>query len=165
MALARYAAAKTASGSTTRTARARTSVTSAAPAPGSSCCANSTTGHKEACTEVDRIIGTEYRPPALSTQQSASPAKIVATERLLAEADAPDVVTNYLASRGLSVTSEVLVGHHACPYFDDESRRLIGRFPAVLAPILAADGTQAGVGAAASGARATLVWTPAARSP
>jgi putative DNA primase/helicase len=96
--------------------------------------------YKEACDEVDRIIGTEYRPPALSTAPCASPAKIVATERLLAEADAPDVVTNYLASRGLSVTSEVLVGHRACPYFDDESRRLIGRFPAVLAPILAADG-------------------------
>jgi putative DNA primase/helicase len=48
-------------------------------------------------------------------------------------------VTAYLRSRGLTVTSDVLLGHPACPYYDAR-QHLVGRFPAVVAPIVASDG-------------------------
>jgi putative DNA primase/helicase len=99
--------------------------------------------HKEACDAVDGVIGTEYRPPALEQPASREPdagAKLRATERLIAESDAPEVVTTYLQGRGLGVTSDVLLGHRACAYFDDVGKRLIGRFAAVVAPILSVDG-------------------------
>lgn len=98
--------------------------------------------HRQACDEVDKIIGTEHKPPAPQTSaQRDDTAKIRATEQLLREADAPEVVTAYLESRGLSVNSGVLLGHRNLAYFDEGSRRVIGRFPAMVAPITAADGT------------------------
>jgi putative DNA primase/helicase len=96
--------------------------------------------YKQACDAIDAIIGTEYRRPAQrASRESDAPSKLRATERLITECNAPEVVTAYLQSRGLNVTSDVLLGHPACHYFDDAGN-LIGRFPAVVAPILTADG-------------------------
>src|SRR5262249_7547715 len=60
--------------------------------------------------------------------------------RLLSEAKQPEVVVTYLRRRGLTVTSAVLRGNARCAYYD-EDRRLIGYFPAVIAPILGPDGS------------------------
>jgi putative DNA primase/helicase len=57
----------------------------------------------------------------------------------MADANHPDVVDQYLRRRGLAVSSPVLRGHGACPYFADG--RISGRYPAVVAPILAPDGS------------------------
>jgi putative DNA primase/helicase len=46
----------------------------------------------------------------------------------------------YLTKRGLSVGSLVLRGHPRCPYFDDD-HRLIGRHPAIIAPVTGPDGS------------------------
>ena len=62
----------------------------------------------------------------------------MAIERLLDGATANHVVASYLSSRGIVAHSPVLQGILRCPYFADQT--LIGHFPAVLAPIIAADG-------------------------
>jgi putative DNA primase/helicase len=49
------------------------------------------------------------------------------------------VVDQYLRRRGLAVSSPVLRGHATCPYFS--GKQLVGRYPAVVAPILAPDGS------------------------
>jgi putative DNA primase/helicase len=93
-----------------------------------------------ACNEVNKIIRAatpakrESRAPQSSAQKSA------AIQKLLDEANQLDVVSAYTARRGLSVTSPILRGHSRCPYYDNE-RRLIGRFPAVVAPITGSDGS------------------------
>jgi putative DNA primase/helicase len=98
--------------------------------------------HATACRAVDEIIGREHRPrkAAVSDESQAAARKAGAIEALLREATDRAVVDAYLARRGLSVTSDVLRGHRQCPCFDDASRRLLGRLPAVLAPITAPDG-------------------------
>jgi putative DNA primase/helicase len=97
--------------------------------------------HAEACQEVDKIIGTDRPRPAPqpSKPQTDAQSRLSAINRLLAEADRPEVVVQYLRRRGLAVSSPVLLGHGACPYFTDG--RIVGRYPAVIAPILAPDGS------------------------
>jgi len=97
--------------------------------------------HKQACDAVDQVLGTDYHPtPSSSTnREPETKGRVCATEQLLAECDAPIIVRSYLTSRGLSVTSDVLLGHRACAYVDG-SGQFAGKFPAVIAPILAADG-------------------------
>jgi putative DNA primase/helicase len=93
-----------------------------------------------ACTEVDQIIGNgENRGGGQHDRTTNKTGRAGAIERLLAEATKPEVVDAYLARRGLAVTSPVLRGHARCPYFTDD-RRLIGRYPAVVAPIIGPDG-------------------------
>ena len=53
--------------------------------------------------------------------------------RALAQATDPDVIDSYLDRRGIKARSPVLQGHGCCAYFDDD-RRLVGHFPAVVAP-------------------------------
>ena len=77
-------------------------------------------------------------PPKCKPNNAAG--KLAAIQRLLNEARHPDVVEAYLKRRGLSVTSDVLQGHWRCPYYD-EGGKLVGTFPAVLAPILGPDGS------------------------
>jgi len=110
--------------------------------------------HATACRAIDDIIGREYRPrtaaaPDQATGQATDRATGQATGEakrtrtvaaLLGEATDHAVVDAYLARRGLSVTSGVLRGHAACPYFDEAKRCLAGCFPAVVAPITAPDG-------------------------
>jgi putative DNA primase/helicase len=90
--------------------------------------------HATACGEIDRIIGKDA--PATPSAPSARPAgnRTAAIERALDDARQPDIVAAYLTRRGLSVTSPVLRGHARCPYYDDD-RRLVGRYPAIIAPI------------------------------
>lgn len=109
--------------------------------------------HKEACDAVDEIIGSEYRPqPVRKAPVPDNGNSRRSADRVLREACAPHVVQSYLAKRGLSVSSPVLRGHPSCPYFIEEqaadgrrSHRLLGRFPAVLAPIMDRTGEMIGV--------------------
>jgi putative DNA primase/helicase len=96
--------------------------------------------HKTACDAVDKIIGIDRKPPSSTTQSPLDAAqKEATTRRLFNEARQPEVVETYLRRRGLTVTSPVLRGHARCAYYD-EDKRLIGHFPAVIAPILGPDG-------------------------
>ncbi len=93
-----------------------------------------------ACREVDQIIGAEYRPPAPAANDTDNSSREAAIRRALDDARDPEVVEAYLARRGLTARSPVLLGHARAPYFD-EDRKLIGRFPAVVVPIHGADGS------------------------
>jgi putative DNA primase/helicase len=97
--------------------------------------------HKTACDAIDSIIGTgDPEPAAEPAPKSTNPSgRADAINRLLGEAIDRNVAETYLVRRGLAVTSPVLRGHPRCPYFDDD-RRLIGRYPAVVAPIVGPDG-------------------------
>jgi putative DNA primase/helicase len=90
--------------------------------------------HATACGEIDRIIGKDA--PVTSSTPSVAPAgnRTAAIKRALNDARQHNIVDAYLTRRGLSVTSPTLRGHACCPYYDDD-RRLLGRFPAVIAPI------------------------------
>lgn len=95
--------------------------------------------HKTACEAVDKIIGSA-RVEAKATQRTEDPeARRRAINRLIDGARHPDIVSAYLRRRGLTVTSGVLRGHSRCPYYDPEGK-LVGHFPAVIAPILGPDG-------------------------
>lgn len=89
-----------------------------------------------ACREIDLIIGTGPPVPA-PKRPDPSAARLAKCNQILSEATAPEVVERYLKSRGLSVMSDVLRGHPALTYFEDG--QFLGRFPAVLAPVVAAD--------------------------
>jgi putative DNA primase/helicase len=97
--------------------------------------------HKTACDEIDKIIGVEREPekPAAVPQGDDRERRSIAVARALAAAQSSDVVATYLRRRGLSVGSAALRGNPRCPYYD-EARRLIGRHPAVVAPIVGPDG-------------------------
>ena len=98
--------------------------------------------HKTACDKIDEIIGRDGNQTAQQTR-AADPANekarcLYRIRRTLSEARDERVVAAFLKSRRLAVTSAELRGHPRCEYFDDG--RLVGRFPAVVAPILAPDG-------------------------
>ncbi len=95
-----------------------------------------------ACREVDLIIGTEPTVPA-PKRPDPSAARLAKCKQILSEATSPEVVQNYLRSRGLSVVPAILRGHPALPYCEDG--RFLGRFPAILAPVVAADGSLSSV--------------------
>jgi putative DNA primase/helicase len=96
---------------------------------------------RTACDEIDKIIGADAPPLKNALAQSKEPKKddskrrAEAIRRALAQAVSPGVVDAYLSRRGIAARSPVLLGDARCPYFDDE-RRLIGHYPAVVAPIL-----------------------------
>jgi putative DNA primase/helicase len=91
-----------------------------------------------ACREVDRILGGE--PPKGSNAPKDSPERRRREiQTVMRHATDARVVSTYLARRGLHVTSPVLLGHPACAYWDDA--RMVGRFPAVIAPITGPDGS------------------------
>jgi putative DNA primase/helicase len=101
--------------------------------------------HKAACDEIDKIIGTrktasEQSAPRLSAHCDDRSRRLRAIERAIAAAQSPEVVAAYLRRRGLSVTSEVLLGDVRCPYYG-EDHKLVGRYPAVVAPIVGPDGS------------------------
>jgi putative DNA primase/helicase len=99
--------------------------------------------HKEACDAVDEIIGggeidlPVYRVP--TEPKDDADRKRRAIRRALDECDDSSVATAYLKKRGIGVTSSILRGQHRCPYFGPD-RKVIGRFPALIAPIHGADG-------------------------
>jgi putative DNA primase/helicase len=104
--------------------------------------------HKTACGEIDKIIGTEASSRRAAEPAANSGRALAAIKRAVTEARAPEIVPRYLIKRGLSVTSPVLRGDAAAPYFVEEADaggkkryRLIGRYPAVVAPITGPDGS------------------------
>jgi putative DNA primase/helicase len=98
--------------------------------------------HKTACDEVDKIIANSGLavPPNAAAPKSAA-GKAAAIQRLLHHAQQPDVVTAYLQRRGLCVTSDVLKGYWRCPYYDEDRKKHVGNFRAVIAPIIGAHGS------------------------
>jgi putative DNA primase/helicase len=97
--------------------------------------------HRTACDKIDEIIGTGTKPAPAGNRSTKTPtARLAAIRRLLDEANDPGVVDRYLTKRGLAVDSPVLRGHPRCPYFNDD-HRLIGRYPAVIAPVAGPDGS------------------------
>jgi putative DNA primase/helicase len=95
--------------------------------------------HATACREVDSIIGPGDSGPKLelSCPQKRDPAveREAAIRRLISEATAPQIVADYLRGRGLSVRSDVLLGHPRL--YHVEARRPL---PAVVVPIHGPDG-------------------------
>lgn len=97
---------------------------------------------RTACAEIDKLIGKGTPPsrPAATADLKKQEKRKARIERRLAEATDSRVVDAFLRKRRLTVTSPVLRGHPACPYYDDD-RHFVSRFPAVVAPILSADGS------------------------
>lgn len=90
--------------------------------------------HAEACREIDRVLGDQPRKPDVgipTRRPKQSP--LAAIEHVIADARHPAIVERYLARRGLSISSPVLLGHPALPYFD--GGKPIGKFAAIIAPI------------------------------
>jgi putative DNA primase/helicase len=87
-----------------------------------------------ACREVDAIIGTDALPVPVPKQSNADKRRS-AIELVINNARSPEIVADYLRSRGLSVTSPVLLGHPALFHAGTKTR-----LPAVIAPIIGPDG-------------------------
>lgn len=101
--------------------------------------------HATACAEIDKMIGADRGVVRTAKTTTARPddgasRRRAQIERLIAEARATHVVRDYLSRRGIVAISPALRGHPRCPYFDDDTRKLVGRFPAVIAPIIGPDG-------------------------
>jgi len=97
--------------------------------------------HATACAEVDKIIGTGSTSAAGPSPRCDDKARrLRAIQRALGEAVHDDVFEAYLSRCGIAARSPVLRGHRRCPYFDNE-RRLVGRYPALVAPIIGPDGS------------------------
>jgi putative DNA primase/helicase len=99
--------------------------------------------HATACGEIDKIIGRNGEDRLSAVQQPApknAASKAAAIRRILAEATDPGVADDYLTRRGVTTRSAVIRGHQCCPYFDDD-HRLIGRYPALVVPIVGPDGS------------------------
>jgi putative DNA primase/helicase len=96
--------------------------------------------HKTACDEIDKIIGNELRAIKRAPPCDDRERRSAAVERAMDAARSPEIVAAYLHRRGLSVTPEVLLGDPRCPYYDKD-RQLVGRYPAVIAPITGPDGS------------------------
>jgi putative DNA primase/helicase len=98
--------------------------------------------HKAACDAVDEIIGSSNSAAGggIYPRKNDSTARRRSIERLLAEANHDDIVTAYLRCRGIAIESAALRGHWRCPYYDDDGV-LVGTYPAVIAPIIGADGS------------------------
>lgn len=90
--------------------------------------------HATACGEIDRLIGKDAPAPSRAQPVTAGASRVAAIKRALDEATQREVVDAYLVRRGLGVSSSVLRGHARCPYYDDD-RKLVGRYPAIIAPI------------------------------
>lgn len=96
--------------------------------------------HRQACDEIDRIIGTDARPlaPMRPEPDKDIAARRAAVRKLLDESDAPEVAADYLASRGLRTSSPIIQGHPALAYYAEG--RLLSTFPAMVVPILGPQG-------------------------
>jgi putative DNA primase/helicase len=94
--------------------------------------------YAKACREIDGIIGPgDYvAKPEDSRAQERNPAgrNETAIRRVIGEATAPQIVADYLRGRGLSVGSDVLLGHPGLYHVESKQR-----IPAVIAPIVGPD--------------------------
>jgi putative DNA primase/helicase len=104
--------------------------------------------HKTACDEIDKLLG-DAKPLTIDAAPKVPSAeRLAACQRALSDAVDSSVSAAYLARRGLGVTSPVLRGHSQCMYFEEvpnpggkKQYKLVGRFPAVVAPIIGPDDT------------------------
>src|SRR5258706_14333045 len=103
--------------------------------------------YAEACTEIDGIIGadrTDSLCVAAQPPQKPNERRAEAIRRALAQAVTPAVVDACLTRRGISARSPALLGDARCPYFVEhegkDRYRLVGHFPAIVAPILGPQG-------------------------
>jgi putative DNA primase/helicase len=95
--------------------------------------------HATACREIDKIIGTgTEQKKATPKSPPTDKQREAAIRRIMAEANRPEIADAYLRSRGLTATSSVLLGHPGCPYYN--GGEFVGRYPAVIAPIVAPNG-------------------------
>jgi putative DNA primase/helicase len=92
--------------------------------------------HKSACDAIDEIIGNGSAAASTAKQPDGAKSRRKALDRVLAEATASEIVTNYLRDRGLSISSDVLLGHPSL--WHAEAKR---RLPTVIAPITGPDDT------------------------
>jgi putative DNA primase/helicase len=98
--------------------------------------------HKEACDAVDQIIGNDIKPVISEKPKVDTSAKRLADmQKVIVGATAPQVVDAELHRRGLRVRSAALLGHPALAYFDQETKKLAGDYPAVICPVIALDGS------------------------
>jgi len=97
---------------------------------------------KTACDKIDEIIGRDSsetpRQKQAADQAKEKARRLARINRTLSQARDTQIVAAFLKSKRLAITSTELRGHPDCEYFDDG--RLIGRFPAIVAPIRSADG-------------------------
>jgi putative DNA primase/helicase len=91
-------------------------------------------GFATACREIDKIIGTNARPVPVAKKSDAEKRRS-AIELVINDARSPEIVTSYLHSRGISVTSPELLGHRRL--WHAEAKRML---PAVIAPVHGPDG-------------------------
>ena len=99
--------------------------------------------YQDACEQIAKCLPAarrrvQERPDDDTQAQYARRNKAI--DRLWSEGDAQWVVDRYHARRGIAASSPVLRGHGSCPYYDEKTRELLGRYPAVLAPITSPDG-------------------------
>lgn len=91
---------------------------------------------------IDRIIGTDgpVRPQCQTKHPDTGRAndRLRRLKQILAEAADRDLVADYLTGRGLAIAPSILCGHGLLPYRHDG--KMLGRFPAMVAPILGPDG-------------------------
>jgi putative DNA primase/helicase len=88
-----------------------------------------------AACAVDEIIGTDAKPQPVQRYSDADKRRS-AIELVINDAQSPEIVSDYLRSRGLGVASPVLLGHKRLWHV--EAKRM---FPAVVAPIVGPDGS------------------------
>jgi len=87
-----------------------------------------------ACREIDAIIGTEVSPVPVAKVSDANK-RHRDIELVINDAQSPEIVTDYLQSRGMSVSSPALLGHRRL--WHAEAKRML---PAIIAPIHGPDG-------------------------
>ena len=95
-----------------------------------------------ACREVDKIIGDDPITPgpvAAPKDKDSRPERLARIERVIGEATDAEIVPGYIAGRGLNEIPAVLLGHRALAYHDDDGR-FVGRYPAMIAPVVGPDG-------------------------
>jgi putative DNA primase/helicase len=88
-----------------------------------------------AARAVDEIIGSDAKPQLVQGCPDAEKHRS-AIELTINDAQSPEIVSDYLRSRGLGVSSSALLGHPGL--FHVEAKR---RFPVVVAPIHGPDGS------------------------
>jgi putative DNA primase/helicase len=96
--------------------------------------------HATACHEIDKVLGSEpISPKPASSSKGSRADRLGRLERVIAEATDPEIVNGYISARGLNVVPTVLRGHRSLAFHDDGGR-FVGRFPAIVAPVIGPDG-------------------------
>jgi putative DNA primase/helicase len=88
--------------------------------------------YRTACLEIDRIIGTDTAPAPCAPKRPDD-RKRADILRLFNGTSDDEIVNEWLALKGLGVSSDILFGRRACSFYEDG--RLIGYEPAVIVPI------------------------------